>query len=397
MMRVSLFWVLIVAATACGGKPEADTSTGTSGGNATGGQSSTCRFDPSWSALRLNELASDNDGLAIDEGGRTDDFIELINTGNHDLDLSQVELVAGGTVARLPAETLEVGQRVIFWADGEDAPEHHSVPVRLSRDGEKVALRACGKMLDSVDLPALKTNEVFARFPDGSGDFTRCRFATVSKSNGERCEPGSPPDLDRGHVFAPYSWTLPHPQISKPFTVDELLLRPEGFAELRNTGDTASTLNGYRLFLSPLRPGAALPGIGEGREIAIPSDRTLEPGERIVAPISALDIAPIAESESFEGVASLFGPDGSVVERVDFAWVPEGAALARIPEYPGRHVFCSPATPEEDNAACAILATRHIGQYDRHFENAFGFRNAFCWKRRARFGIGQVRRRSRSG
>jgi hypothetical protein len=323
--------------------------------------------------LRLNELASDNDGLAIDEGGRTDDFLELVNAGEQEVDLSHLQLIAGGASARLPQEVLRADQRMILWADGEDAPEHHSLPLRLSRGGERVELRACGKTIDSIDLPALGTNEVFARFPDAKGEFSKCQFATVGKPNGDRCGPGSPPDLDPGHEFAAYDWSLPHPKEPKPFTIDELLLRPEGFAELRNTSETALSLNGYRLFLSPLRAGVALPGVGDGTEIALPTDRALAPGERLVAPISTADVAAIAESEAFEGVVSLFGPDDVPIERVDFAWVPEGASLARIPKYPGRHVFCAPATPNEDNAACQILPGRFIGKYDRHLRTLSDF------------------------
>jgi hypothetical protein len=370
-----LLFVCVVVATACGGTPGASSSNGAggTGGSNAGGNSSTCTVDPSWTALKLNELSSDNDGHAIDEVGRTDDFVELVNTGSRDLELSPFQLVVGGTSAQLPAVTLRAGERIAFWADGEQAPEHRSLPVRLSRKGEKISLRACGKTIDGLELPALSTNQVYARFPDGSGAFSRCQFASVGTSNGERCEPLPPPPLERGHVFAPYRWELPYPREPQPITIDELVLRRSGFVELRNSSASPTALAGYRLFLSPLRAGAALPTLGEGTEIPLPVDRTLEPEERLVAPVLATDVAAIALSQSFEGVASLFGPDGNPVERVDFAWVPEGASLARIPAYPGRHVFCSPATPNEDNADCQILAERKIGSYDRHLRTLADF------------------------
>ena len=44
------------------------------------------------SDLRINEVVSSNDGVAVDELGETDDFIELYNAGKQPISLGEYRL-----------------------------------------------------------------------------------------------------------------------------------------------------------------------------------------------------------------------------------------------------------------------------------------------------------------
>src|SRR5258706_8722076 len=57
-----------------------------------------CSFEPGDATLadthglRINEVMTANDGAWVDEAGQTDDFIELVNTSDHAISLSDFAL-----------------------------------------------------------------------------------------------------------------------------------------------------------------------------------------------------------------------------------------------------------------------------------------------------------------
>ena len=147
--------------------------------------------------LLINEvMAADEGGTAIDEGGRIGDWIELLNRGTSAVDLSTYTLSdTEHTEAPLPAGMLSPGATILLWADGDATRGPAHLGFKISAKGERLILRdAHGALADEVVLPAMNVNEAFARIPDGSDDWTRCRYATPARSNGQRCGPSPPPD-----------------------------------------------------------------------------------------------------------------------------------------------------------------------------------------------------------
>src|SRR5882724_6382807 len=242
--------------------------------------------------LRINEVMTSNDGAWVDEAGQTDDFIELVNTSDSAISLSDY-LVGDkpGKAHPLPDLQLDAGATVLLWADSdpEQGPLHLSF--KLSQSGTPVLLWASScELVDGVDVPELPTSESYARLPDGSGDFSICRYATPERENGDSCDPPSPPNLRDDITFAPYTWETPYPKLQGPLVLSELALRPAGFVEVLNAGDAAVDLSDYTLELASMSPGDAWPVAGGGAALAWPADVTsLAPGERVVVPVAATD------------------------------------------------------------------------------------------------------------
>ena len=256
--------------------------------------------------LRINEAASDNDGINVDEFGETDDWVELINDSDAPLELSAYQLSDGSDAHfRLPAATLAPGATVLVWADEEPQGPYHA-PFKLSASGDVVLLShdACGEV-DRLTLPALPINQSFARLPDAQGAGVVCRYATPGRPNGERCDPPPPPSLPDNATFAEFRWPPAFALATGPLVISELALAPATYIELYNRGAEAIALAGLSLRIAASSPGAALPGVADGVPVPMPATE-LAAGARVVLDVSATNLSP----EESEGVVSLFDAQG---------------------------------------------------------------------------------------
>ncbi|MEM1423784.1 MAG: CotH kinase family protein [Planctomycetota bacterium] len=92
----------------------------------------------------INEWLAGNDGVALDEFGDDDDYIELYNAEPFSVDLSGRFLtddLADPTKWQIPAGVvIPAGGHLLFWADGdtEQGPLH--ADFRLSKSGESIGL-----------------------------------------------------------------------------------------------------------------------------------------------------------------------------------------------------------------------------------------------------------------
>jgi hypothetical protein len=236
------------------------------------------------------------------------------------------------------------------------------LPFKLSASGTPVLLWATPtcQLVDRVDVPELPSSESYARLPDGSGDFSVCRYATPERSNGAACEPPDPPNLSDNVSFAPYDWPQPYLGPAGPLVLSELSLHPASFIEVLNASDESVALSGYRLSVGALPPGAAWP---DGGELAWPSGASvLEPGERLLVPVTEADLSELSE---LEGAATIWH-DEEVSDRVAFMAWPEGASLARVPDEVGPPRYCENPTPGAANAACVELEQRELPSNRAH-------------------------------
>ncbi|MET0342049.1 MAG: PEP/pyruvate-binding domain-containing protein [Polyangiales bacterium] len=309
---------------------------------------------PDGSGLRIVEVVSDNEGVAVDMLGETDDWLELVNDGPAPVLLSRYLVTdSGGKPRRLPALTLAPGAAIVLWAD--DTPEQGVTHLgfKLSASGETLALWAdpCTPV-DRVVVPALGVNESYARRADGT--FASCRYATPGVPNGEACSPPPPPAPVDDVSFPPFTWPSDFPRTPAPLAITELALRPAAFIEVRNTSTREVVLRDYVLRLAPIAPGLPYPDARGGTQLAWPSPR-LAPGERAVIAVPTTATAALAARGDFEGVATLFGPGAAVIDRVDFDAWPEGAVLARMPEPSGTFRLCAESTPGAANACTQVI------------------------------------------
>lgn len=313
--------------------------------------------------LRVNEVMTGNDGAWVDEQGETDDFIELINTGDETLLLSDYAIAdepREGTM--LPERELLPGKTIVLWADDEPEQGELHLPFKLGSAGSPVLLwsRDC-ELVDKVEVPELPRSESYARLPDGVGAFSVCRYATPERSNGDTCQPPEPPNLSDDVKFSPYEWETPYPAVGAPLAITELLLEPAGFVELVNTSDAEVALDDYEVKLSPIAPGEPWPKSGAGKRLAWPDAVTsLAPGERALVPISLADTDELL-APAREGVVTVWkAGTETFADRVDFMGWPEGASLTRVPEVGGSLRFCETPTPGAANDGCVEVASREL-------------------------------------
>ncbi len=340
-------------------------------------------------ALRINEVVSDNEGVYVDELGQTDDYLEIVNASPDPIELGAARLEDGRTTVALPDGVLGPGEVALFWADGEPEQGPSHLPLELAREGERLRLTlADGTLWDSVSVPALAEHHAFARFPDGTGDLMVCGWASPGRPNGDRCAPEAPAELPEGIAFADYAWPEPWPPPPVPLALAERALRPAEFVEIVSTVDAPVELAGYELRIAPSAVGRPWPLPTEGVALRWPS-ATLAPGARLVVPVTAADLGPLAADPRFEGVVTLWETaHGTPVDRIDFDQWPEGAALARgeAPASPFR--FCAAATPGRGGEDCDEVPARDVGDHLRALRTPGDFTALAA--ARARTGIAGV-------
>lgn len=325
--------------------------------------------------LRINEVMARNEGVWIDEAGETDDWVELINTGASPLSLAGYRIGdEEDELEPLPEVTLDPGEVILLWADGEPEEGALHLPFRLSGLADTVYLVSPRRRLvDRIDWTEAAANESLARLPDGGGAAVRCGWATPARANGSACGPPEPPELPATVEFQDFEWPDPWPEPPGPLVLSELALRPAAFVEVSNVSPATVDLSRYELTVKEQPPGAPWPMRVEGRTLAWPVG-SLAPDARVVVPVTPEDTAALEATPDFEGVVSLFQIGvGTPIDRVDFMAWPEGAVLARVPDGLGRHRFCENATPGESNEPCETVLRREVPGRLRHLRTPGDF------------------------
>ncbi|MFN0213088.1 MAG: CotH kinase family protein [Saprospiraceae bacterium] len=124
----------------------------------------------------INEVMASNTSTAVDEAGQYEDWIELHNLTDQDLDLSGYALSDNPANLRkweFPTGTSIPAQGyLIVWADedGDQGPLHTSF--KLSASGETLSLvNPQTLFLDNISFDQQTTDKGYARLPNGTGPF----------------------------------------------------------------------------------------------------------------------------------------------------------------------------------------------------------------------------------
>jgi Pyruvate phosphate dikinase, AMP/ATP-binding domain/Lamin Tail Domain len=322
--------------------------------------------------LGLNEVMAANGGVWIDQSGETDDWIELINRGSDPLRVSQfwIEDSAGARV-RLRGADLAPGARRVFWADADEEQGDEHLPFKLSSGGDRLAITdERQRVVDEVEIPELGENQVLARFPDGSGGWSVCRYASPDADNGRACSPPSPPALLGNVEFQPFELEPGYPSAPRHLSFSELALRPAAagtaYVELLNRGEASVLLDTVSARISTHAPERPWPGRSDGALLSLPVGVTLAPGERVAVDVPSAALIALETDPSFEGVVTLFNQaSGEAIDRVDFMSWPRGNTLMQAPEESALFRFCTNATRGSANT-CTPLLSRPVGDRLRH-------------------------------
>lgn len=135
--------------------------------------------------LVINEICSSNKTVAADKKGEFPDWLEIMNTSEETIQLDGIGLSKNEEEPyslTMPKMTLAPGTFLMVFCDkNEKAGLHDSnvyAPFNIGADGETLYLTAPaengkkGALIDTVTVPKLKSDDVYARVQDGVGQFT---------------------------------------------------------------------------------------------------------------------------------------------------------------------------------------------------------------------------------
>jgi hypothetical protein len=140
--------------------------------------------------LLINELQPSNQDTVTDDHGDADDWIEIYNAGTSEVDLKGLVLSDSKTSQTIAGTlTIQAGGYVLLWADDSPAQGASHLGFKLSATkGDSVTIAdQHGNVLDTVSFGASVGQNVYARFPNGSGAFSWCDRPTPGASNGSAC------------------------------------------------------------------------------------------------------------------------------------------------------------------------------------------------------------------
>jgi hypothetical protein len=130
---------------------------------------------------------ADNDSLYADADGEFDDWIELYNAGDADINLAGYFLSDDGdelTKWTFPDVTIAADDYLIVWADKDSEQDGLHADLKLSSDGEEIYLVSPNlQIVDQVLFGVQKTNTSLGRFPNGTGSFVTMLKPTFALPN----------------------------------------------------------------------------------------------------------------------------------------------------------------------------------------------------------------------
>jgi hypothetical protein len=152
-------------------------------------------IDPNENAIVLiNEIVAENT-VAVDEYGEKDDYIELYNAGDTEVNIAGWYLTdtpSDRKLARIPTTdstktVIPSKGRIIIWADGQPEQGILHVGFKLAKEGETLVFSRENPYeemieMDRVSYPALDDNKSYSRVPDGSNNWV-IQSPTFNASN----------------------------------------------------------------------------------------------------------------------------------------------------------------------------------------------------------------------
>lgn len=138
--------------------------------------------------LVINELQASNENTQFDEAAEYDDWIEIYNNTNENIDLTGYFLSDNKdtlTKWQIPSQNIASDEYIIFWADKDIAQGVNHTNFQLTRNGESLYLvNPNGDIIDQITYPYQERNLSYARYPNGTGPFN-IKEPTFKANNGD--------------------------------------------------------------------------------------------------------------------------------------------------------------------------------------------------------------------
>jgi hypothetical protein len=135
----------------------------------------------------INEVMASNTSACADPFGEFDDWVELYNASDADIDLGDYTVtddLAIPSKARVPAGVVIAarGFKLLWFDDQVQGVDH--LAFKLGANGEAFGLYApTGDTVDSVTFGMQTTDVSLARVPDGSGPLATCSTPSCGAAN----------------------------------------------------------------------------------------------------------------------------------------------------------------------------------------------------------------------
>lgn len=140
--------------------------------------------------VSLNEVMASNSSVIADEDGDYEDWIEIYNYGDDEVNLEGFYLSDDYSVPYMwefPETIILPGEYLLVWASGKDRNNPHAplhTNFRISRAGEEIIFTSSGgKRIDELAPTPIPTDKVYGRNPDGTGSWHYPEYPTPGLSN----------------------------------------------------------------------------------------------------------------------------------------------------------------------------------------------------------------------
>jgi hypothetical protein len=276
-------------------------------------------------------------GAARDELGEYDDWIELENLTDRELDLAGLFVSDFAlnperyTLAEDQELSIAPRSFLLLFADGETHQGPAHLPFKLSSDGEDFLITtSTGATIDALSAPAMRAGQSYARV---GAEVVVCDTPTPGAANA--CTPRLPPPKKE---YLPYEWPEVWPLPIEGDVVISEIHPTEDWIELENRTASPIDLSTVQLALG----ATAAPGLPPLRQ-RVPMSGMLAPG----AP-RAFHAAGLGASAH----VALFDPSGMVWDEEVYDAVGPGTVLALPPDGRGLRLACTNASKNAVNPAC---------------------------------------------
>lgn len=152
-----------------------------------------------YDTLFINEFMAANDSTIIDENGDYDDWIELYNAGDTDIEIGGMYLTddfTNVTKWQIPDTIVTAGGFLLFWADNEvmEGPLHTNFKLDAA-NGEGIGLYDVDDqenlLIDAKSFAPQPRDTSYGRYPDGDDHWQFFSTPTPGTANVTGKESGS--------------------------------------------------------------------------------------------------------------------------------------------------------------------------------------------------------------
>jgi hypothetical protein len=137
--------------------------------------------------LYINEFMADNDNIISDPQGDYDDWIEIYNPIDADIDLEDFFLtddLADTEQWAFPDTFIEAGGFLLIWADDDDGDAGLHTNFKLSAGGEEIGLySSSGAIIDMIIFGEQPMDTSYGRVPDGNENWQFMSLPTPGSMN----------------------------------------------------------------------------------------------------------------------------------------------------------------------------------------------------------------------